>query len=149
MIKKKQANTNSRFLQQWPQLAALAQQPVNQPYQILPLAQLEEALSYGEYNLVEEGLLIAHLDIILAGLWAELAADFFNDNRFPYRLQAAADIALAARVDLEQPLSKRASRVQLLLDDMLLTLQQWNIFLTKKGADQLLYAAEEPAQKWD
>ena len=144
----KQISADSRFLQQWPQLAALAHQPAKQNYQVLSVRQLEEALSYGEYDLTAEGLLIARLDLALAGLWAELAADFFNDNQFPCRLQAAAEILLAARIELEQPLLESALRVQLLLDDALLTLQQWNILLGKKGAEQLLYVAEEPAQKW-
>ena len=140
-------NNSGHFLQQWPQLVTLAQQSADLPYQILLLTQVEEALSYGEYDLAEEGLLIARLDLVLAGLWAELAADYFNNNQFSSRLQAAADILLAARTDLEQPLPQRAARVQLLLDEALLILQQWNILLGKKGAEQLLYAAEEAAQK--
>ena len=152
MIKKQSYNKQldtfkDNFLCQWPQLEALAKQPDQQPYTILPVAQLEEALSFGEYFLVAEGLATARLDIILAGLWAELEEDFFHDNQFPCRLQAAADILMAAHSDLEKPIAERAVRVQLLLDDALSALQQWNHLLSKEKAEQFLFAAEEPAQR--
>jgi len=141
-------NMGSVYLQRWPGLAVLAQQP-GPVYILLTPQQLEQACASGEREFGGQNLVLTRLDMALSGLMQKLAAEFFLDDFFPSRLTAAVEILLAARVYLEQeePADQAEQRrLRLLAEETCEALSQWESLLNPAGRQTLLYAAEERAE---